>query len=194
MGKRGVMDVWAALQWVVQDQKADMAYNDGNLLGYGEQPGSITRRVMNMAQYGAVIGGSDGSMPDLDPDAEIIWIGVECLFEAWRTGALVGEVGLNVPVQMQRCLKKWRRNPVAEMVLSARSGVMPDWMPGGWQNDSGLTRREVEECRLNYIMVWDMLAALCMRLQGSHRLGIVVEMPGIPRLPWHGRKKVQQAS
>jgi len=192
MAKQDVMDIWSALQWVVRDQKADQAFGNPLMMGDARPLGSITGRMVDALEYGVEISGSHGSMPDLDPDAELIWLGVEMLFDQWRKGDLAGEIGANIPVQMQRCLKKWQLHPVVEMVNCARRGDMPDWVPGGWLNDSGLTRREVEECRLNYLMVWDMLAVLCKRLQGSDRLGIVLEMPSIPRSPWNLRKKMKK--
>lgn len=192
MAKQDVMDIWSALQWAVRDQKADQAFGNPQMMEDARSMGSIAGRMIDTLEYGVAITGSRGSMPDLDPDAERIWLGVEMLFDQWRKGKLASEVGANIPVQMRRCLKKWQLHPVVEMINSARRGDMPDWMPGGWQGDSSLTRREVEECRLNYLMVWDMLAALCTRLQASDSMGIVIEMPSIPRSPWNLRKKMKK--
>lgn len=192
MAKQDVMDIWSALQWAVRDQKADQAFGLSHFSKSGQMMGSITGKGIEMAQLGVAVDVSRGVGADLDPDAERIWQGVELLFDQWRKGQLAHEVAANVPVQMQRCLKKWDLHPVVEMINSARSGDMPDWIPGGWQNDSSVTRREVEECRLNYLMVWDMLAALCTRLQASDSMGIAIEMPSIPRSPWNLRKKLKK--
>ncbi len=193
MAKQDVMDIWSALQWAVRDQKADVANNWDAFSRAGRYTGSITGRGIEMAQLGAAVDTSRSSAPDLDPDAELIWQGVELLFAQWRKGELAAEVGYNVPVQMQRCLAKLQLHPVVEMIMAARSGDMPDWMPGGWTNDASLTRRQVEESRLVYLLVWDLLAALCKRLQASDSMGITIEMPRIPRSPWNARKKVQKA-
>lgn len=192
MAKQDVMDIWSALQWAVRDQKADLAHNWDVFSKGGRHHGSMTGKGIEMAQLGVAVDTSRSSAPDLDRDAELIWSGVEMLFEQWRKGELAGEVGANVPVQMQRCLAKLSLHPVVEMIMAARSGDMPDWIPGGWTNDKSLTRRQVEESRLNYLLVWDMLAALCKRLQASDSMGIAIEMPSIPRSPWNARKKVEK--
>lgn len=193
MAKQDVMDIWKALQWAVRDQKADQVFNASHFSKTGAFKGSITGKGIDMAKLGVTVDVSRGSGADLDPDAELIWQGVELLFDQWRKGELAAEVGANVPVQMQRCLAKLQLHPVVEMIMAARSGDMPDWMPGGWTNDASLTRRQVEESRLVYLLVWDLLAALCKRLQASDSMGIVIEMPSIPRSPWNARKKVQKA-
>jgi len=193
MVKQDVMDIWSALQWAVRDQKADQVFNASHFCKAGAFKGSITGKGIEMAQLGVMVDVSRGSGADLDPDAERIWQGVELLFAQWRKGELAAEVGANVPVQMQRCLARLPGHPVVEMVMAARSGDMPDWMPGGWTNDASLTRRQVEESRLVYLLVWDLLAALCTRLQASDSMGITIEMPSIPRSPWNARKKVQKA-
>ncbi len=192
MAKRDVMDVWSALQWVVRDQKADRANNWEMFSTSGRIGTSVTGLGLEMAELGVGVDRSRSSAPDLDPDAELIWRGVELIFDMWRRGILINEVGQNVPVQMQRYMKKMQVHPVVEMIKAARDGEMPDWMPGGWASNSDWTRREVEESRLNYLLVWDILAALCRRLQGSDSLGIVIEMPSIPRSPWNARKKVEK--
>jgi hypothetical protein len=192
MAKQDVMDIWSALQWVVRDQKADSAFGKDRLMGDGRALGSITGRMIDVMECGVSINGSHGSMPDLDPDAEVVWLGVEMMFKEWSMGHLANEIGVDMPVRMHRYLAKLRLHPVVEMIKAARAGEMPDWMPGGWQNDSGLSRREVEESRLSYLLVYDALVVLSTRLQGSYRLGIVIEMPVFPRLPWNSRKKVEK--
>ncbi|OSQ39008.1 hypothetical protein [Thalassospira mesophila] len=189
MGKRGAMDVWAALCWAIHDQRVDLAIaaNDDWIDDVGLSPRhSVTGVMMDQAMLGGrVDGGGPRGGPDVDLDAEIIWLVALGMLRDERAGIVIDGLFEGVPVKMQRYLRKAR--PVSDMIVAGRMADLPDWMPGGWQG--GMSRREVEESRLKYIGVWDALAVLSMRLKTSTRLGKVIEKPSFPRLPWHGRKK-----
>ncbi|PKR57493.1 hypothetical protein [Thalassospira lohafexi] len=191
MAKQDVMDIWAALQWVVRDQKADKAFaanDDAVMLVPG---GSVTGAVMRMGELNARIdGGGAITGAELDPDAERIWLAVLMMVRQWRHGGLRDQIGNDITPQMQRAMLRLARhdhiNPVYAAIDAARSGDMPEW----YRLDGGRTRREVEESRLYYVLVWDVLAVLYSTIAASGGMGITVEMPSIPRLPWRSRKKV----
>ena len=183
------MDVWVALRWAINDQRVDLAIaaNDDWHGDAGLSPRhSVTGVMMDQALLGGrVDGGGPRNGPDVDLDAEIIWLVALGMLRDERARIAIDGLFDGVPVKMQR----YRRNarPVSDMIVAARLDELPDWMPGGWQR--GATRRDVEESRLKYIGVWDALAVLSTRLKTSTRLGNVIEMPAFPRLPWHGRKR-----
>lgn len=190
MVKRDVMDVWSALQWAVRDQRADRAFaanDDWRMLAPG---GSVTAAMMRIGELDTrVDGGGRIQGAELDPDAERIWLAVLMLRDEWREGELQPELGTQLSAHMQRSMlrlsKDWQINPVVSAVAHARSGDMPGW----YRARDGWPRRDIEDSRLNYVLVWDVLHALYMRLAASTSMGIVIEMPSIPRLPWHSRKK-----
>ncbi|MFH1806841.1 MAG: hypothetical protein ABID63_18325 [Pseudomonadota bacterium] len=182
------MDIWTALQWVMQDQKADRAFAANDDFAQLDPGGSVTASVMDASAMGARIdGGGRMRAADLDPDAELIWTMVDLMARQNRAGAITALILPTVPVQMRRYAL--RCQPVAAMVACARRGEMPDWIQGGVRNAAGLTRREVEESRLEYLMVWEAMTILCTRLRASPTMGIAIEMPGIARAPWNARKK-----
>lgn len=194
MAKRDVMDIWSALQWAVRDQKADKAFaanDDHRMMVKG---GSVTGAVMRMGELNARIDGG-GAVPgvDLDPDAERIWMAVLFVREQWRQGGLRGMIGVDLTPQMARAMHRMARNdhinPVHAAIDAARIGEMPHWYRAG----DGVSRREVEESRLYYVLVWDVLAVLYTTLSACDSMGIVIEMPSIARLPWRSRKKVLDA-
>ncbi len=190
MPKQDVMDIWSALQWVVREQKADRAFaanDDVRMLTPG---GSVTGALMQIGELRArVDGGGILRGADLDPDAERIWMAVLMLDAEWRAGRLGDAIGSDIPVRMQRYIGSNRIDPVRDTVMAARAGDMPDWRQAAFYGATR-TRRHVEESRLEYIMVWDVLSVLATRLQTSTMMGIVIELPGIPRLPWNSRKKM----
>ncbi|MBL4839380.1 MULTISPECIES: hypothetical protein [Thalassospira] len=191
MAKRDVMDVWSALQWVVRDQKADKAFAANDETRMLSPGGSVTGAMARIGELRARIdGGGIIRGADLDADAELIWMNVLMLDHEWRNGALAGMIGNDLPGRMAGYMAACRVEPVRDMVNAARSGDMPFWYPGGVRVHSAATRREVEESRLEYIMIWDMLSLLATRLGQSTRLGIVIELPAIARLPWNSRKKM----
>ncbi|PKR54414.1 hypothetical protein COO20_09805 [Thalassospira marina] len=182
------MDVWAALVWALRDQRVDLvwAVNDDDRADTAGPRHSVTGVVLDMAALGGRIdGGGPRGGHDVDLDAEIIWLATLAMLREERTHMAIDGLFDDVPMRMQRYLRK--ATPVMDMIASARLGELPDWMPDGWR--TGVSRRQLEESRLKYLGVWDALAVLAKRLQGSTRLGKVVEMPSFPRLPWHGRKK-----
>lgn len=191
MAKQDRMDMWAALQWVVRDQKADKAFAANDDLRSMVPGGSVTAAVMDMGAMKARIdGGGRIQGAELDADAERIWLAVLWLHREWQQGGLRDEIGCGLSVHMQRGMVRLARkdhvNPIWSAVDAARSGDMPVW----YRLDDGLSRREVEDSRLFYVLVWDVLACLYSKLAASDGLGIVLEMPSIPRLPWLDRKKV----
>ncbi|WP_417624947.1 hypothetical protein [Paremcibacter congregatus] len=191
MPKQDVMDMWAALQWVVRDQMADRAFASNDDARSMTPGGSVTAAVMRMGELNArVDGGGAIHGSELDPDAERIWMGVLMLLDRWRRGMLRDEIGVGLTAHMQRAMARLASrgdvNPIYAAVDAARSGDMPEW----YRLNAGYPRRVVEESRLYYVLVWDVLTCLYKRLSTSHSMGIVIEMPSIPRLPWQGGKKV----
>ncbi|MBC05711.1 hypothetical protein [Thalassospira sp.] len=191
MAKQDVMDIWSALQWAVRDQKADRAFAANDDFRHLSRGGSVTAAVMQMGELNARIdGGGSISGADLDPDAERIWMGMLLLWSQWRAGGLRDQIGVGLPVHMQRAMVRMSSdpgsNPVAATLEAARTGDMPEWLT----IESGQSRRVVEESKLFYVMVWDVLAALYNCLVVSDSMGIDIKMPSIPRLPWQSRKKV----
>ncbi len=182
------MDVWAALVWALRDQRVDLVWSandDGWVEALGPRH-SVTGVVLDMAAPGGRIdGGGARGGHDVDFDAEIIWLAALAMLREERTHMVIDGMFEDVPMRMQRYLRK--ATPVMDMITAARLGELPDWMPDGWRD--GVSRRQLEESRLKYLGVYDALAVLAKRLQGSTRLGKVVELPAFPRLPWHGRKK-----
>ncbi|RCK32497.1 hypothetical protein TH9_12255 [Thalassospira xiamenensis] len=190
MGKCDVMDAWSALQWAVRDQKADWAFaanDDWRMLAPG---GSVTAAMMRIGELNTrVDGGGRVQGSELDPDAERIWMAVLMLMAEWDAGELHHDIGAGLSIHMQRSMMRLSRmariNPVRDAVSYARVGNMPGW----YRSRDGWPRRDVEESRLHYVLVWDVLHLLYTRLAASTSMGIVIEMPTIPRLPWQGRKK-----
>lgn len=190
MAKQDVMDIWLALQWVVRDQKADRAFAANDETRMLSPGGSVTGAMMQIGELQARIdGGGILRGADLDPDAERIWMTVLMIDAQWRAGRLGDAIGSDIPVRMQRYIGSNRIDPVRDTVLAARAGDMPDWRLAAFYGATR-TRRDVEESRLEYIMVWDVLAMLATRLQGSTMMGIEIKMPSIARLPWNSRKKM----
>uniref|UniRef100_UPI003AA865F0 hypothetical protein n=1 Tax=Thalassospira povalilytica TaxID=732237 RepID=UPI003AA865F0 len=151
----------------------------------------VTGALMQIGELRArVDGGGIIRGAELDADAERIWMAVLMLGAEWWDGALIAHLGNDLPVRMTGYLSHCRVDPVYDMVAAARSGDMPFWYRGGVSAHAGATRRQIEESRLDYVMVWDMLAVLATRLQASTMMGIAIELPGIPRLPWNSRKKM----
>ncbi len=191
MAKRDVMDVWSALQWVVRDQKADRAFASNDDVRAMTPGGSVTGAVMRIGELNArVDGGGAVHGSELDPDAERIWMGVLMLLKQWKRGALAPRIGQDLSAHMQRAMLRLARdgniNPVFMAVDAARLGEMPHWHRLG----DGYPRRVVEESRLEYVLVWDVLACLYTALSASGSMGIVIEMPSVMRLPWSGAKKM----
>ncbi len=191
MVKQDVMDIWSALQWAVRDQKADRAFAANDDFRHLHRGGSVTASVMEMGELNARIdGGGPTSGLELDPDAERIWLGMMMIWSQWNRGGLRDQIGIDLPVHMQRAMVRMasdpHSNPMVATLTAARSGDMPEWLAG----DSGEPRRVIEESKLFYVMVWDVLAALYTALQACDGMGIALEMPSIPRLPWQTRKKV----
>ncbi|MHC8493422.1 hypothetical protein ACTU44_12015 [Thalassospira sp. SM2505] len=191
MPKQDVMDIWSALQWAVRDQKADRAFAANDDLRVMVPGGSVTGAVMRMGELNARIdGGGCIAGSDLDPDAERIWMGVLMMLDQWKRGGLRDQIGGGLSAHMQRAMARLANepgsNPVFAAVDAARSGDMPEWLSG----NSGMPRRMVEESRLGYVLVWDVLMHLYTSLQLCDGMGIVIEMPSIPRLPWQSRKKM----
>lgn len=190
MGKSDVMDVWTALQWAVRDQKADQAFAANDDLRTLQPGGSVTGAMMRIGELNTRIdGGGRIRGAELHPDAERIWMGVLMLLDEWHNGELQHEIGSGLSVHMQRGMLRMSRsgqiNPVYLAVSHARLGDMPGW----YRASDGWPRRDVEDSRLNYVLVWDVLRVLYMRLAASTSMGILIEMPSIPRLPWQSRKK-----